>query len=178
MKLIKKDIEITHTQLAFLFDRELNLIEELETKAYCSQCKSITSIINYKIFLNNHDAIRLIGECINCHHEAIAYSFHDQTRWYKERAIELQLQVQGIDFLEYLREQQADTRIRSNRKSWIKEQVKIAPVYYQIHISLIGISPKIWRRLLILPQTTLPALHKILQISLGWTNSHLHQFKH
>ncbi len=178
MKLIKKDLEITHTQLAYLFDKNLNLIEELETKAYCSHCKSNTSIINYKIFLNEHDAIRLVGECINCHQEAIAYSFHDQNRWYKEKAIEVQLQVQGIDYLTYLREQQVEERIRSKRKSWIKEQAKETPVFYQIHISLTDISPNIWRRLLILPQTTLPALHKILQISMGWTNSHLHQFKH
>jgi hypothetical protein len=178
MKLFKKDLEISHTQLAYLFQNKLNLIEEFETKAYCSRCKSSTSIISYKIFLNQHDSVRLVGECITCHSEAIAYSFHDQDRWYKERAIEVQLQVQGIDYLTYLRERQIEDRARSKRKSWIRDQGKAAPAYYQIQVSLNDIRPKIWRRLLIQPQTSLPALHKILQISMGWTNSHLHQFKH
>ena len=36
--------------------------------------------------------------------------------------------------------------------------------------------PPIWRRLLISGNTTLFDLHKIIQIAMGWTNSHLHQF--
>jgi hypothetical protein len=90
----------------------------------------------------------------------------------------LQIQSQGIDYLEYIRAGVEEERARRNRKAWIRDQQKMSPVIYQIHVSLIGITPRIWRRLLIPPQTTLPALHKILQIAMGWTNSHLHQFKH
>ena len=38
--------------------------------------------------------------------------------------------------------------------------------------------PPIWRRILIDPDTFLADLHLILQTTMGWTNSHLHQFIH
>ena len=47
---------------------------------------------------------------------------------------------------------------------------------YQIKVTLRDTSPPIWRRLLIPADTTLFDLHKIIQIAMGWTNSHLHQF--
>ena len=47
---------------------------------------------------------------------------------------------------------------------------------YQIQIALKGSKPKIWRRLLIPSDLLLSDFHKIIQISMGWTNSHLHQF--
>ena len=47
---------------------------------------------------------------------------------------------------------------------------------YQIKISLKGSKPPIWRRILISSKTRLPDLHWISQESMGWTDSHLHQF--
>lgn len=47
----------------------------------------------------------------------------------------------------------------------------------QIHISLDGIEPLIWRRLVVPLHTTLSELHHILQAAMGWTDSHLHQFE-
>lgn len=47
---------------------------------------------------------------------------------------------------------------------------------YQIQITLTGFEPKIWRRLLISPNISLSDFHKIIQTTMGWTNSHLHQF--
>ncbi len=47
---------------------------------------------------------------------------------------------------------------------------------YQIQIALKGSKPKIWRRLLIPDNILLSDFHKIIQTSMGWTNSHLHQF--
>jgi len=47
---------------------------------------------------------------------------------------------------------------------------------YQIHVSLVDSKPPIWRRLQVLSNTFLPDLHNILQIAMGWSNSHLHQF--
>ncbi len=49
-------------------------------------------------------------------------------------------------------------------------------VLYQIKVSLNGIKPPIWRRLLISNATDLDELHKIIQIAMGWTDTHLHQF--
>ena len=47
---------------------------------------------------------------------------------------------------------------------------------YQIQISLSGVNPKIWRRILIQSDMVLSDFHKIIQTTMGWTNSHLHQF--
>src|SRR5210317_574177 len=46
----------------------------------------------------------------------------------------------------------------------------------QIKLSLIGAKPPIWRRLLVTSSTDLSKLHDIIQITMGWTDTHLHQF--
>lgn len=47
---------------------------------------------------------------------------------------------------------------------------------YQIKVTLNDTRPPIWRRVLVPGDTTLRKLHDILQIVMGWTDSHLHQF--
>ena len=47
---------------------------------------------------------------------------------------------------------------------------------YQIQIALKGFKPKIWRRILIPSDLLLSDFHMIIQTTMGWTNSHLHQF--
>lgn len=47
---------------------------------------------------------------------------------------------------------------------------------YQIKVTLKGSKPPIWRRLLVPSSITLPRFHDVLQIAMGWTDSHLHQF--
>jgi len=47
---------------------------------------------------------------------------------------------------------------------------------YQLKITLIDSNPKIWRQILVNPDTLLVDLHRIIQTIMGWTNSHLHQF--
>jgi hypothetical protein len=49
--------------------------------------------------------------------------------------------------------------------------------FYQLKVTLEGIRPSIWRRIQAPGNITLPGLHAILQIAMGWTNSHLHGFK-
>ncbi len=48
---------------------------------------------------------------------------------------------------------------------------------FQLRVSLLDIDPQIWRRLLVPQDLTLPRLHSVLQVVMGWTDSHLHQFK-
>ncbi|NGO55441.1 plasmid pRiA4b ORF-3 family protein [Allomesorhizobium camelthorni] len=50
-------------------------------------------------------------------------------------------------------------------------------VVYQLKVSLRGISPMIWRRLLVPEEMTLYALHRAIQIAFGWEDYHLHAFK-
>lgn len=53
---------------------------------------------------------------------------------------------------------------------------KASPAIYQLHVVLLGSEPPIWRRLQVPGNASLDWLHAVLQVALGWTNSHLHQF--
>ncbi|MGB5732932.1 MAG: plasmid pRiA4b ORF-3 family protein [Thiohalocapsa sp.] len=53
---------------------------------------------------------------------------------------------------------------------------KTAQKIYQLKVTLKGSKPPIWRRFLIASSVTLPELHGALQVIMGWTDSHLHQF--
>ena len=48
---------------------------------------------------------------------------------------------------------------------------------YQIKVQLQGAKPPIWRRFLVVDSMSLEDFHDVLQINMGWTNSHLHQFQ-
>jgi hypothetical protein len=48
---------------------------------------------------------------------------------------------------------------------------------YQIKVTLIETDPPVWRRLLVRSDMSLLQLHRVLQIALGWTDSHLHEFR-
>lgn len=52
-----------------------------------------------------------------------------------------------------------------------------ANVIYELRVTLQGINPPIWRTAQVPSNITLYRLHNILQIVMGWTNSHLHQFE-
>jgi len=47
---------------------------------------------------------------------------------------------------------------------------------YVIKIAVRGVTPMVWRRLRIAADTSLAALHYIIQIVQGWGDDHLHQF--
>jgi hypothetical protein len=48
---------------------------------------------------------------------------------------------------------------------------------YQLKVTLKGTHPPVWRRIQVLGDISLPRLHAVLQIAMGWTNSHLHGFE-
>jgi hypothetical protein len=52
-----------------------------------------------------------------------------------------------------------------------------SPVVYQLRLVLTGISPMIWRRLLVSSETTIAELHEYIQMCLDWDNEHLHYFR-
>jgi len=47
---------------------------------------------------------------------------------------------------------------------------------YQLRVVVHGISPLIWRRLLVPDQATIAGLHAIVQTAFGWSGEHLHHF--
>jgi Plasmid pRiA4b ORF-3-like protein len=50
------------------------------------------------------------------------------------------------------------------------------PTIYQLRLVLAGISPMIWRRLLVSTGTNIAQLHGYIQIAFDWTGEHLHRF--
>jgi hypothetical protein len=50
------------------------------------------------------------------------------------------------------------------------------PSVCQLRVVVRGVSPLIWRRLLIPADTTIAGLHAVLQIAFSWTGTHLHRF--
>ncbi len=47
---------------------------------------------------------------------------------------------------------------------------------YEVRITLRGSKPPIWRRVATPSDITLGQLHEVIQIAMGWTDSHMHQF--
>ena len=47
---------------------------------------------------------------------------------------------------------------------------------YRLHVEIEETKPVIYRKLLVRSEIGLDLLHAILQIAMGWTNSHLHKF--
>ena len=52
----------------------------------------------------------------------------------------------------------------------------VAPIVLQLRVVLRGISPLIWRRILVRSDNTIADLHATLQLALGWSDDHLHRF--
>ena len=48
--------------------------------------------------------------------------------------------------------------------------------FYLLKISLLEIEPEIWRRFVVPDYITLDRLHDVVQIVMGWKDSHLHEF--
>ena len=62
-----------------------------------------------------------------------------------------------------------------DRGQVVKRLTTSAPIY-QLKVTLNGIRTPIWRRVLVPADITLEYVHYVIQIAMGWTNSHLHQF--
>lgn len=50
------------------------------------------------------------------------------------------------------------------------------PAACQLKVTLQGIEPPVWRRVLVPGRLTLDRLHLIIQRVMGWTDAHLHEF--
>jgi len=47
---------------------------------------------------------------------------------------------------------------------------------YRLKVILKGSKPPVWRRFVVPSSITLPKLHEVIQILMGWTDTHLHEF--
>ena len=72
----------------------------------------------------------------------------------------------------------AASRVGAAKRSGAPAARDQEPIHiYRLHVELLEISPSIWRRVLVPSWITLAKLHLVLQATMGWTNSHLHQFE-
>src|SRR6516165_3607835 len=56
-------------------------------------------------------------------------------------------------------------------------QLPLSTAIYQLRLVLAGISPMIWRRLLVSSETTIAQLHQYIQVALDWSGEHWHRFR-
>lgn len=81
--------------------------------------------------------------------------------------------LQGLgDHLQDIQRIQAPTTRRPTQTP----EPKLAPIY-QLKITLRDIKPPIWRRVQAPGNITLAKLHTLIQVAMGWTDSHLHSFQ-
>ena len=56
------------------------------------------------------------------------------------------------------------------------KSTRASDIVYQLKITLRDSKPPIWRRVLVPGNYNLHKLHWVVQMAMGWTDSHLHQF--
>ena len=54
---------------------------------------------------------------------------------------------------------------------------KLGALLYQLKATLRYSNPPVWRRVVVRSDMTLDRLHLVIQMAMGWTDSHLHQFQ-
>src|ERR1044071_63111 len=59
--------------------------------------------------------------------------------------------------------------------SWLSKEADAMPVY-QLRIKLRGMSPPVWRRIVIDAEASLASLHEGIQRSMGWEGDYQHRF--
>ncbi|HVA65373.1 MAG TPA: plasmid pRiA4b ORF-3 family protein [Elusimicrobiota bacterium] len=66
-------------------------------------------------------------------------------------------------------------------RGWVPNEVKkeldqAAAKVYQLKITLVGLEPPVWRRVLVPGDASLGSLHRVIQYAMGWSDCHLHMF--
>jgi hypothetical protein len=66
---------------------------------------------------------------------------------------------------------------KRKRKSPSIDGITASASIYRLKVTLRDSHPAIWRRIQVADTILLPHLHGVLQLAMGWTNSHLHLFQ-
>ncbi len=66
-------------------------------------------------------------------------------------------------------------------RGWVPNEIKkdldqAKTMVYQLKVTLLGLKPPVWRRVLVPGDVNLAGLHCVIQYVMGWSNSHLHMF--
>lgn len=62
------------------------------------------------------------------------------------------------------------------RSGGTRDRKFIESHYFTLRVALDDVKPQVWRRLVVPASITLDRLHDVLQVAMGWTDSHLHSF--
>jgi len=65
---------------------------------------------------------------------------------------------------------------QAGRRIWQREKTVPPSQIHELKITLHESKPPIWRQFAVPSDILLSDLHKVIQVVMGWTNSHLHQF--
>ena len=82
-----------------------------------------------------------------------------------------------FSLLEQIGEKPRRRAPKKERTKTSTAESRVPSSIYQIKVTLKDSRPSIWRRIQAPGDVSLSRLHAVLQIVMGWTNSHLHQFK-
>src|SRR5260221_3101206 len=58
-----------------------------------------------------------------------------------------------------------------------KKPTAASTTVHRLKVTLLETEPPVWRRVEVASEMTLDELHVVLQLAMGWTDSHLHQFE-
>jgi hypothetical protein len=64
----------------------------------------------------------------------------------------------------------------ASKKAGPRPVTSATAAVFRLKIKLRNVQPPVWRRLEVPGNVTFAKLHRILQVALGWTDSHLHEF--
>ncbi len=81
----------------------------------------------------------------------------------------------GTKIVEPNRTEQKKTKPKVSKSKLAKS--KLAPAGVQLKITLDGVKPPVWRRISIETDISLFGLHEAIQMAMGWTDSHMHEFQ-
>ena len=70
----KQEIEIELEDIKIIMQDNFNHFQEILDNCFCPKCpKTVTTIVNYKAYLNHLNDIILRGSCIRCAHNVARY---------------------------------------------------------------------------------------------------------
>jgi hypothetical protein len=77
----------------------------------------------------------------------------------------------------FLPTRRTDHEFRVRRDTWsVNNGCTMARAIIQLRITLDGVEPTVWRRVLIPGGFTLDRVHRVVQFAMGWGDRHLHVF--
>lgn len=114
--------------------------------------------------------MQYVGDCLFAEEEEPELDEEDQGLTF----LALKAFVEVLDRCAARRETSPPAKAAGRRRR--APRTPAVPVY-ELKITLKGIRPPIWRRFRVRSDISLGRLHVVLQTVMGWTDSHLHQFR-